>query len=355
MVGVTPTPITTEDRQGLRMDIRTRTTRVPARRAGRLTVAATALVTALGLSACGGGSEEPATTDDGGTAITVGALPTANTAALNLGVEQGFFEEEGLDVTVEYAQSGPNMITGALSGDYDVIGAGYVPAISAISQGLPLKFVSGGDTGAATDDEEWQVVLVGPESPIQAPQDLAGRRVAVNAVKGVLELALRASLDELGVDPSSVELVEIPFPDMPATLASGNVDAVFAPEPFVTTILGAGGRQVLAPYPTLGEGFVNGAWESTDQFIGEQPEAVDAFATAMQRSIEYAAENPDEVRRIIPTYTQIPQEVADTIRLPVFDAELDEQALTELAELAAEYQVIETAPAGEDMVYRSGD
>jgi NitT/TauT family transport system substrate-binding protein len=247
------------------------------------------------------------------------------------------------------------MVTSAISGDYDVIGAGYVPAISAISQGLPLKFVSGGDLGADTEDAEWQVVLVDGASPIQTPQDLAGKRVAVNAVKGVLELALRASLDEVGVDSSSVELVEIPFPDMPATLTSGNVDAVFAPEPFVTTILDGGGRQVLAPYPTLDEGFLNGAWEATEPFIAEEPEAVDAFVAAMGRSLEYAAENPDEVRRILPTYTQIPQEVADRIRLPVFDAELDADAVGELAEIAVQYEIIDTAPAGEDMVYRPED
>jgi NitT/TauT family transport system substrate-binding protein len=336
------------------MDRTSRGTRAAARPTRRAAAALVGLVVSLGLAACGGGDDAPEATAEGLTPLTVGALPTANTAALILGIEQGFFEEEGLDVTVEYAQSGPNMVTSAISGDYDVIGAGYVPAISAISQGLPLTFVSGGDLGADTEELEWQVVLVDGASPIQTPQDLAGKRVAVNAVKGVLELALRASLDAVGVDSSSVELVEIPFPDMPATLASGNVDAVFAPEPFVTTILDGGGRQVLAPYPTLGPGFLNGAWEATEPFIAEQPEAVDAFVAAMGRSLEYAAENPDEVRRILPTYTQIPQDVADRIRLPVFDAELDPAAVGELAEIAVQYEIIEEAPAGEDMVY-TGD
>jgi NitT/TauT family transport system substrate-binding protein len=335
------------------MGTRTGTAGLSAGRARRVAAALTGMAMVLSAAACGGGDDEPAATGDGAlTPITVGALPTANTAALNLGVEQGFFEDEGLDVTVEYAQGGATMVTTLVSGDYDVIGAGYVPTLSAIAQGLPLKFISGGDLGADTDEEEWQVVLVQGDSPIQTPQDLAGKRVAVNAVKGVLEVALRASLDELGIDSSSIQLVEIPFPDMPANLQSGNVDAVYAPEPFITSILDAGGRQVLAPPPTIAPGFINGAWETSDQFIAEQPEAVDAFVAGMTRALEYAQDNPDEVRRIIPTYTQIPQEVADRIRLPVFDAELDPDAISDLAELAVKYEVIETAPAGEDTIYQ---
>ncbi|MFW3168796.1 ABC transporter substrate-binding protein [Geodermatophilus sp. CPCC 206100] len=339
------------------MGIRAAGTGGPARRTRRAGAALLGLVVTLAVAACGGGDDGGGQAEggDGGlTPVVVGALPTANTAALNLGVEQGFFEDEGLDVTVEYAQGGATMVTTLVSGDFDVIGAGYVPAISAMSQGLPLKFVVGGDLGADTDEAEWQTVLVKGDSPIQTPADLAGKRIAVNAVKGVLEVALRAALDELGVDSSSIELVEIPFPDMPANLESGNVDAAYAPEPFITSILDAGGRQVLAPPPTIAPGFINGAWETTDQFIAEQPEAVDAFVAGMTRAIEYAQENPDEVRRIIPTYTQIPQDVADRIRLPVFDAELDPAAIEELAQLAVRYEVIETAPAGEDMVY-TGD
>jgi NitT/TauT family transport system substrate-binding protein len=335
------------------MRMRIGTAALSAGRARRVAAALTGMAMVLSAAACGGGDEEPAATGDGAlTPITVGALPTANTAALNLGVEQGFFEDEGLDVTVEYAQGGATMVTTLVSGDYDVIGAGYVPTLSAIAQGLPLKFISGGDLGADTDEEEWQVVLVKGDSAIQTPADLVGKRVAVNAVKGVLEVALRASLDELGIDSSSIQLVEIPFPDMPANLESGNVDAVYAPEPFITSILDAGGRQVLAPPPTIAPGFINGAWETSDQFIAEQPEAVDAFVAGMTRALEYAQDNPDEVRRIIPSYTQIPQEVADRIRLPVFDAELDPDAISDLAELAVKYGVIETAPAGEDTVYQ---
>ena len=63
---------------------------------------------------------------------------------------------------------------------------------------------------------------------------------------------MRGALDKLGIDSSSVKYTVMPFPAMPAALASGLVDAVHTPEPFMSQILAAGGRVVLAPGPVLG-------------------------------------------------------------------------------------------------------
>lgn len=63
--------------------------------------AVTVAVLALGAAACGGG--ESGGTADGElekTQLTVGSLPLADYAALYWAEEKGFFEDEGLDVTI---------------------------------------------------------------------------------------------------------------------------------------------------------------------------------------------------------------------------------------------------------------
>ena len=52
-------------------------------------------VFALTATACGSGEESA--TEDGLTPVTVGVLPITAVAPLYLGVEQGLFEEQGLD------------------------------------------------------------------------------------------------------------------------------------------------------------------------------------------------------------------------------------------------------------------
>lgn len=308
---------------------------------------------ALALSACSASSGGGDADRDAGepVAITVASLPTANLASVQLGQQQGFFTDEGLDVTIQNVQSGSEMITGVLGGSFDFIAAGYVPVFTAQSQGLPLKFLAGNDTGANTADKDWQIVVAGKSSPVKTPADLAHATIAVNALKGVAEVQVRASLEKQNIDQSKVKLTEIPFPEMPVALEQGRVDAALVPEPFVTQVLDAGGRVVDTPYVVMGEGFPNGAWETSEQMIQSDPDTVAAFTRAIVKSVEYARDNPDAVRKIIPEYTTVLAATVEKMRLPVFNPDLNEDLMQELIGYTKKYGTLEKDLTAKDLIY----
>jgi len=321
------------------------------RRRGAALIAAVATAAML-LTGCAG-SAAPETGDDGElTAITVATLPIADFAPVYIGIEQGFFEEEGLEVTTEVVQSGSDAITGALGGTFDFFGVGYVPIFTAIGQGLPVRVVSANDNGGLTEETDWLGVMVNGDSSIAGPEDLAGKAVAVNALKGVLEITLRAALESEGIDSSTVEFTEIPFPEMPAALAEGKVDAIFATEPFLTPSLEAGGKIVFSPYTTLSPAFPNASWGGTNAMIDSDPETVAAFVRAIQRSIQFAADNPDVLREVIPTFTRVTPEVADVMRLPDFNPEYDFDALHDLLEYTQKYGTLTDIPSDDVLFYQ---
>jgi NitT/TauT family transport system substrate-binding protein len=85
------------------------------------------LTAALGLlltAACGGGDEAaepaPGVTAGGGSTelmpVTVGVIPILDVAPAYLCQEQGIFEENGLDVTLEPAQGGATIVPAVLAG-----------------------------------------------------------------------------------------------------------------------------------------------------------------------------------------------------------------------------------------------
>jgi NitT/TauT family transport system substrate-binding protein len=304
--------------------------------------------------ACGDDDEESAqqpAQNGGVTKVKVGTLPIANAAPMYLGMEKGFFKEEGIEIEPQMAQSGNELITALVSGDSQFAFLGYVPVIVGKSRNLPVKVVANADNGADTVEDEWQLILSRKGSPVREPADLDGQTVAVNALKGVAEVGLKAALEKEGVDPNSVKLLEVPFPEMPAALEARRVDAIWAPEPFLTQVLGQDGQVVLAPYISLGAFFPNGNYATTDRYIGENGDVVERFVRAMNRSTQYAAEHADEARATIPTFTQIPPEVAEKIRLPVWRTEIDRAQLEDLVGYTQKYGVIEQPVAVDELVW----
>jgi len=313
-----------------------------------MTVAVAAL---LALAGCGDDGGSGATKEGGVTKVKVGVLPISNVAPLYLGMQKGFFKAEGLEIEPSIGQSGNELVTGMVSGSTDFAFLGYVPLMSARGQGLPVKVVANADNGAETADKEWTLLMSKKGSPIKKPADLAGKTIAVNALKGVGEVEIKAALDKRGVDPNSIKLLEIPFPEMPAALDKGRVDVIWAPEPFLTQVLGQGGQDVEAPLTTLGPKYPNGTYGTTEENIAKNKDLVEKFARAINKSSDYATAHPDEARATIPTFTKIPQDVAGKIRLPLWPTEIDKEKLQQLLDYAVKYKVIEKPPKLDDVIW----
>jgi NitT/TauT family transport system substrate-binding protein len=310
-------------------------------------------VVAVALAVAGCGDDDDSSGDSGGggpTRITVGTLPIANAAPMYLGMEKGFFEAEDLEIKPQVGEGGAALMPMLLSGDAQFAFVGVIPAITAVGKDLPIKIVTSSDDAAETEEEDWQTLVVPKGSPIRGVEDLPGKTVGVNALRGLAEVVISRSLEKQGVDFSEVKLLEVPFPDMPAALEQKRVDAALLTEPFLSAVLAEGGTQIDAPSVETRPGFPNGVYVASEQYIAENGDVVDRFARAMNKSLDYAQAHPDEVRRIIPTYTETPKAAAEKLRLPPFDSELDREGIELEAELTAKYGIIEEAPPYDELV-----
>ncbi len=235
------------------MDARTRRPRL------RLVVT-TAIACALGLAAVGGtASAAPRSTK--ADTITVLTLPIANGLPLDLGIKKGFFANQGIEIKKTILQSGNDIVLALANGAGQIGYVGYVPAMIARTQGIAVSVVAASEVEGTSDADNWQDILVKGSSSIKTPADLSGKTIAVNALKGVGETVIKAALQKKGVDPNSVKLLALPFPQMRSALNNGQVDAIWVPEPFLSLGLNTDGdRIVLSPGPTLGKYFPNGGY-----------------------------------------------------------------------------------------------
>jgi NitT/TauT family transport system substrate-binding protein len=270
--------------------------------------------------------------------ITLDGLPIANGFPLDIGIAQGFFAKRGIEIKKTIFQSGNDIVLAMANHNGDIGYIGWVPAIIARTQGIPVATVSASDVEATSLDDNWQNVLVKGSGPIKTPKDLEGKTIAVNALKGVGEVVIRAALDKLGVDQTKVKFVAIPFPAMRAALNAGQVDAFFAPEPFLTQGLTLDGdRSILAPGPTLGKYWPNGTYVALQDWVTKNPALAKGFHDAMAESLAYAQAHPEAVRAMLPAATR-------NIRLPVWSSLIDRRQLAQLAEYCKQFGVISTLP-----------
>jgi NitT/TauT family transport system substrate-binding protein len=309
-------------------------------------VAAIALAIALPLAACGGGDDEggaePSAAEP--TKVAVGVIPIADVAPLYLGIEKGFFEEEGLEVEFQPVQGGAAAVPAVVANELQFAFGNSISLLQAQERGIDFRIVTEGVQGGESDADSTNGIVVPEGSDIRTAADLAGKTIAVNTLDNLGEVTVKASLENNGVDVSGIKFLEVPFPDMNAALDSGSADAAWHTEPFISQLLAASGRKILDPFVETMPRLTPAQYFGAVQYLDENPEVEDAFAAAMNRSLDYAREHEAEVRAAIPMYSEIPPEVAAEMPLPYWTSDLNEESVRELAELGRKYGVIEGDP-----------
>ncbi len=312
---------------------------------------AAALAMALTAVSCGDEDDGGGGGDSSGTqTLKVGVIPIADVAPLYLGVDKGFFEDEQLKIEPQLAEGGAAITPAVVSGDFQIGFSNTISLLIAASKGLPVEIISQGVLGGKSEQDAWADLLVLKDGPIQDGSDLEGKTIAVNTLNNICEVTIKASLEQEGVDVDKLEFTEVPFPDMNAALEQKRVDGACVVEPFVSQGK-AGAAKGIAPfYVKTAPDLTVATYFTTKQYAEENADTVDRFVRAMNKSLEYAQSHPDEVRKILLDYTEIPPEAAEAIKLPIWRTDLNEPTIEKLSELSKKYGLIEEEPDLEELI-----
>lgn len=315
----------------------------------RVLVLVATLAMVLVLAACGD-DDDGAAGEGGQEARSIRVLETAGipSAFLQYAVDRGFFEQEGLDVSVQPSQGGAEAIPAIVSGDVQVAGSNAVSVLLATTQGLDLRIIAPGTF--ARPDEDFSAIMARKDGPIRRARDLDGKRLAVNTLKNITEVTARESLAKEGVDPFGLRLTEIPFPEMTQAVVKGDADAAFLIEPFLTAAKREGLRVLARPYNDTRPGLQVGSYVAQAGYAEENADVVEDFANGVARAAEAIDQEPERFRSFLPEASELPAEAAKAVTLPQWRAESDRESLDLLAELMVEYRLAEEKPAVDEVL-----
>jgi NitT/TauT family transport system substrate-binding protein len=145
--------------------------------------------------------------------------PLVPNSVMDLALELGYFEREGVEVELVRVQQTPLALASILAGEGEMANVSVDGVLQLVAQGAaPLR--------AVTSPNKSLPFLIAARSDIATPADLAGRSFGVGRI-GSLDHSLSAKvLAGEGVDMDTLEVVTLGQPSVRAqALAAGQVDA----------------------------------------------------------------------------------------------------------------------------------
>jgi NitT/TauT family transport system substrate-binding protein len=232
-----------------------------------------------------------------------GAAPTATAAAppplqpmkmgdarlftgvpIYVAVEKGYFREQGIDMQFEPMTGGDSaayLSTGQIDIALDAIAVGL---FNAIERGADMRIIA--PAGILTLEDSPLPLVVRKElvdsGEVRGPADLRGRRIAILARGATPEYLLTKVFDPLGMTINDIEPVSMPFPDMPAALTNGSIDAAVPAEPIATRAVSQGAVKLVS---AIAPGRMTTVISASGQTLRDRPELAQRWALAYMKGI----------------------------------------------------------------------
>lgn len=255
--------------------------------------------------------------------ISVGLLKLTSSAPIFIGIEKGFFKEEGLNLEIEWFEAAQPIAVATASNKVDIGATGITASLfNMVSSGQALTIVA--DKGREQAGYSSSAIVVRKdlwEQGIRKIEDLKGKRIGITQSGSTLHYMVGRLVEEKGLTLNDVEIVSLgKIGALMASLQSGQVDAIVLNEPNISKVEAAGYGKVLSQvgdvmeYQTsaiffspklvkdksVGVKFLKGYIKSTRYYY-------DAVLKRQDGKI-VPGENYDEVVTIIAKYTGVPVE-----------------------------------------------
>ncbi len=230
-------------------------------------------------------------------AIDIGIDNSPVNSLIIVAKEQGYFREQGLDVTLRSYASGLNAVDALLAGEVDVATASEFVLAGKALQGESIRAL------ASISSVRHIFLCCRKDRGIEQPSDLTGKRIGV-PMNTAAEFFLGHYLYLNGLSISDVTMININPDQTAAVLASGDMDAVVAWQPNVMAVERLLGDAVTI-WPAQSDRPLYALTISRTGLIEAYPDVVESYLRALKKAEGAARKSPADSMDLTAAYLGI--------------------------------------------------
>lgn len=271
--------------------------------------------------------------------IRVGYLAITSALPLFVGIQNGYFNEVGIDVEPIKFESSNQILDALAAGSIDASVSTASTTSLVVEEKSPGLYKVFG-VNANSVGRNLEVLLVRASSSISKPLDLRGRKIGT--FPGTLTVVmLKRYLREEGLSENETTIIELPSNLHLQALESGRVDAVLTYEPTGTIGVSGGvarvlvkapfARKILNPWP-------GGFFMVSTAYLKKNGDAGKKLAASFDKSAGFIRNNETEARRLLTKFMPIREEIAMQVPLTTYwkKKEIDVSQLQRFADIFLE-------------------
>ncbi|MBJ7537498.1 ABC transporter substrate-binding protein [Marinomonas transparens] len=243
-------------------------------------------------------------------------LPGGDKAPVYVGIQQGFFAAEDLEVKIASGRGSTDALTKMATGQADIGTAdiGALMAAKAIDN-LPVVAVFPYFTKTP------HTFITLKSSGITSIKDLKGKKVATSpftSSNAFLPLVLKQN----DLSEKDINLIKANPGALGPMMVSGNVDAVIAwvtnTAAFENQAKNTGKEIIEIPWSASGLSFYSSSLVASERFLKARPDVAKRFIKAFAKSVQFAYNNKEKAGANV--HKMVPEVDADTAAIQLNDA-----------------------------------
>ncbi len=250
---------------------------------------ALAFTTLLSLTACGSDSEESGGKDKITFAVASAVIgPKEEVATYAVAKDQGFLDEENLEVSTINADGSVAALQAVASGSADITAADAGSILAAREKGLKIKAV-----GGLVQNWPWKIA-VPKGSAVKSAADLKGKKIGVISLASGSAPYARAFVAQAGLDPAKdVELLPVGVgAQAAASINDGKVDALALYGQAYQVIANAGTTFDYLENPDMFQGIRSITFAVREDSLAKDKDKIGRYLRASYKGMLFSAVNP---------------------------------------------------------------